>query len=183
MDNNRDRIVDLLAAHHKRIEAILSQLDATPPSDLQDYFCQLREELVRHEVAEEVVVYPVLRERADNGNEVADACIAEQSEAERALAAMESVQQDPDALRPRLEHLRSAVLAHAKHEERDVFALLTASVDENELVEMGRRYERALVAAPTHPHPHAPDSPPGNKILGPIAALADHLRDAMSRAA
>lgn len=182
-DTSRGTIVDLLAAHHKRIEAVLADLDATSQGDLKDYFCQLREELVRHEVAEEIVVYPVLRQHASNGNEIADACIAEQSEAEQALADMEDVQEDPTALRSGIEQLRSAVLAHAKHEEHDVFPVLASSVSHDELIEMGRRYERALVAAPTHPHPHAPDTPPGNVILGPVAALVDHLRDAMHRAA
>ena len=43
---------------------------------------------------------------------------------------------------------------------------------------MGERYERAKASAPTHPHPHAPNTPPGNVVLGPIAALADRIRDA-----
>jgi hypothetical protein len=36
--------------------------------------------------------------------------------------------------------------------------------------------------APTHPHPNAPDTPPGNMVLGPVAALADRFRDAMRKA-
>jgi len=36
--------------------------------------------------------------------------------------------------------------------------------------------------APTHPHPNAPDTPPGNMVLGAVAALADRFRDAMRKA-
>ena len=41
---------------------------------------------------------------------------------------------------------------------------------------LGQRYEKAKKAAPSHPHPHAPDSPPGNVVLGPIAAVFDKVR-------
>ncbi|HUR08087.1 MAG TPA: hypothetical protein VM347_36465 [Nonomuraea sp.] len=34
--------------------------------------------------------------------------------------------------------------------------------------------------APTRPHPSAPDTPPGNKLLGPATGLIDRLRDALS---
>jgi Thiamine pyrophosphate enzyme, N-terminal TPP binding domain len=34
-------------------------------------------------------------------------------------------------------------------------------------------------ATPTHPRPRAPDTPPGNRLLGPVAALFDKARDAI----
>jgi hypothetical protein len=36
----------------------------------------------------------------------------------------------------------------------------------------------AKATAPTHPHPKAPNQPPGNILLGPIAAIIDRARDA-----
>jgi hypothetical protein len=32
---------------------------------------------------------------------------------------------------------------------------------------------------PTRPHPHAPDEPPANVALGPVAGALDRLRDAV----
>jgi hypothetical protein len=40
-------------------------------------------------------------------------------------------------------------------------------------------YERAQQTAPTHPHPHAPDTPPGNLIVGSMTAVTDRVRDAL----
>jgi len=43
-------------------------------------------------------------------------------------------------------------------------------------VDLGSRYEKAKASAPTRPHPHAPDTPPANKMLGPIAVLFESAR-------
>lgn len=82
-------VVELLKSDHQRVEELLSRLDATPLSDLENYYCGLREELVRHEVAEELIVYPAFRELVPGGDLIAESCIKEQSEAEEALAALE----------------------------------------------------------------------------------------------
>ncbi len=39
---------------------------------------------------------------------------------------------------------------------------------------------KAKGLAPTHPHPHAPNTPPGN-IVGGAAAAVDKVRDAVRR--
>lgn len=63
-----------------------------------------------------------------------------------------------------------------------MFPLLRQYEDIDTRRALARRYERALAAAPTHPHPHAPDTPPGNLLLGPIAAVLDRVRDAVRQA-
>lgn len=65
----------------------------------------------------------------------------------------------PDSFRAQLSALRDDVLAHARHEEEDVFPALNTSADE--LKKLGERYEKALAAAPTCAHPHFPDTPRG----------------------
>ncbi|MGH9043272.1 MAG: hemerythrin domain-containing protein, partial [Acidimicrobiales bacterium] len=74
--------------------------------------------------------------------------------------------------------LRSSVLDHAAAEERNIFPLLQTVESQDARSRLGARYEKAKASAPTHPHPGAPDTPPGNKILGPIAAFFDRARDA-----
>jgi hypothetical protein len=51
---------------------------------------------------------------------------------------------------------------------------------EQDLVELGEKFEKAKKMAPTRPHPMAPDHPPANKILGPGAGLIDRMRDVLS---
>jgi len=168
-------IVSLLTADHRAVEQLF-ETSGTAITRESEEFALLTEELVRHEVAEEVVVYPAITSTAD-GQRIADACLDEQATAEQLLADMEK-QEDPVAFGASLDQLRAAVLAHAAHEERDVFPLL-AEADASQQAALSARYESAKTKAPTHPHPHTPDTPPGNTILGPVAALADRWRDAM----
>ncbi len=172
------KIVDLLQEDHKQVKSMFANLVGAEPSVRDELFCELVSELVRHEVAEEVVVYPTIRSDAPDGDAEVAPRLAEQSEAEEKLARMEKLDATSPEFAAELVELREGVLSHAQAEEQNIFPLLRALEGEDTLLEMGARYEKAKASAPTHPHPHAPDTPPGNKILGPVAALFDKARDA-----
>lgn len=172
-----DGIVELLMEDHRLVEQRLKEFDSAGASSRGELFWKLTNDLVRHEVAEELVVYPRLRD-LPGGGAIADARIGEQSEAEEQLAKMEKMDAESPEFVPELATLKVAVLKHAKAEEETAFALLRTGVSPEEQIELGMRYVKAKEAAPTHPHPHAPDTPPGNVLLGPVAALIDRVRDA-----
>ncbi len=171
-------IVNLLKSDHQEAKALLQKFDSTGPENREEYFCEVVQNLVGHEVAEELVVYPVIRE-SPSGDTVADARLSEQSEAEQLLADMESDDPSSAEFAQKFNKLRSAVLIHAEAEESTVFPLLERSTSADRRSSLGMHYNKAKDRAPTHPHPHAPDKPPGNKLLGPIAAMFDRARDAV----
>ncbi|SRR5579871_86354 len=176
-------VVDLLQADHLVAKQKLAAFPVGPGTvGRDDAFRALVELLVAHEVAEEIVVYPAVRECVPDGGRIADARISEQSEAEELLKEMEDRGVDDAAFDGLLARLRDAVLAHAEREEQTAFEPLRTHSSADQRAEWGEKYEKAKGAAPTHPHPHAPDGPPGNKILGPIAAMVDKARDAAHRA-
>jgi hemerythrin superfamily protein len=181
MTSSGTDVIQLLEADHRQAEQLLVRFDTTPASERDSYFCELVNELVRHEVAEEIVVYPAIRKDAPGGDAEADARIAEQSEAEKLLKEMESMDANSAQFETSFGHLRDAVLSHAQAEENGAFRLLQQSENPEARATLGQRYETAKRAAPTHPHPHAPDSPPGNTVLGPIAAVFDKVRDAVAK--
>ena len=170
-------IVTLLRADHEEAKRLLGELETIQAKDREDWFRTVASTLVRHEVAEEEIVYPQLRGSAPNGGEVADARLAEQAEAEQALAMLEKIDPSHPDFVPGMAKLRADVLDHATHEEREVFPLLEQYENAETRGVMGERYQKAKEAAPTHPHPHSPDRPPGNILLGPIAATVDRVRD------
>lgn len=171
-------IVELLANDHKEAKRLLEQINIAPPSRRENLFWELVPELVRHEVAEEVVVYPTIRSDAPDGDAEVEPRLKEQHEAEQMLSSMEKLDPASDEFGQKLSELRQDVLEHADAEEQHIFPLLLALEHDDTRAKLGARYEKAKASAPTHPHPHAPDTPPGNKIFGPIAAFADKVRDA-----
>jgi len=49
------------------------------------------------------------------------------------------------------------------------------------LDKLGSRVKGVKALAPTRPHPSAPDTPPGDLLMGPVVGLFDRLRDAASK--
>jgi hemerythrin superfamily protein len=172
-------IVDMLTQDHQEAKQLLIRVTSALPDAREDLFWSLVAELVRHEVAEEVVVYPTIRNDTRDSDVEVDARLAEQAEAEEMLAEMEKLDRASAEFGQHLEKLWGAVLDHAEAEERTIFPLLRAIEPDEARVQLGARYQQAKAAAPSHPHPHSPDTPPGNKVLGPIAAFVDHVRDAL----
>lgn len=172
-------IVTAVGADHRTVEAIFDRFSQTPTDEWGDLSCELVTTLVQHEVAEEEVVFPSVRRLAGADRRVVDARIAEQAEAEELLADMEAMTPGSSEFVRALSTLKTAVLAHAEREESEILPLLSAGEDAEERRRLGELYEKAKAAGPTHPHPHAPDTPPGNLLVGPAAALIDRVRDAV----
>ena len=172
--------VDLLTAQHDEVRQLFAQLDGggAGRSDLFDCLVRL---LAVHETAEEEVVYPALRRTGPEGERVAEARKAEEDEAKTMLADLEKLGVDGEGFDVQLELLRTAVLAHADSEEREVFPLLRRSLDAETLQSMRTALDAAERMAPTHPHPHGPESALGNLLVGPFVAVVDKVRDALRR--
>jgi len=174
-----DDLVGRLVEDHRAIASRFTEFHRLGTEGRAEWFWKLTDQLVRHEVAEELIVYPVLRE-IPGGVGVADARIAEQAEAECRLAQMESLDPTSDEFAVEQARLMVAVLNHAEREESEAFRLLPENVSSERLIALGNRYAAARNIAPTHPHTRLPDEPPGNKVAQPLAALIDRVRDAVS---
>ena len=140
-------------------------------------FSKLVKDLAAHEVADEETVYPALRAWVDGGDALAEARIEEQQEAQVLLAHMEKMEVGTREFRQSLTELKSAVLDHAQHEESEVFPALRREIAPERLRALGQAYVVAKALAPTHPHPHAPRTFPGNVLVGPAIAIVDRAYD------
>lgn len=137
-------------------------------------------ELVRHSVAEEEYLYPAVRKHVPGGDETADHEIQEHAEAEETMKRLEALEPSDAEFWPTVDRLMVQIRHHLDEEENDLFPRLRQACSEEQLVELGGKIQRAKKLAPTRPHPSAPDTPPGNKLLAPGTALVDRMRDALS---
>ena len=178
LDRETD-IVDLLIEDHQVLRLMFDRFDESMDTHQRErLFRELTTALVQHEVAEEVTVYPVLRKLGETGDAQADARIREQAAVEELLRSMEQLDVMSEEFTAGFRELTAAALGHAGQEESVAFPYLTGATTPAERAQMARRYERALPSAPSHPHPSAPDTPPGNRVVAPVLALADRVRDA-----
>jgi hemerythrin superfamily protein len=171
-------IVDLIGAQHDEIRRLFSQLQGGGDGRSDTFECLVRL-LAVHETAEEEIVYPALRKTGGEGERVAEARKSEEDEAKTLLSDLERIGVGGEGFDAQLEAVRMAVLEHAASEEREVFPLLRQSLDPETLEKMRTSFETAEAMAPTHPHPHGPESAAGNMLVGPFVAVVDKVRDAL----
>jgi hemerythrin superfamily protein len=172
-------IVNIVLEDHRTVQQLFERFNGDLDLNARDgLFRELTTVLVRHEFAEEDTVYPALRKLGEQGEWEADSRIHEESEAEELLRSMEQMDVMGEQFELAFHKLLGAVSQHAQNEETEVLPLLRESTSAEDRRRMGERYMHAKQSAPSHPHPHLPDSPPGNRITRPIAAIADRIRDA-----
>jgi hemerythrin-like domain-containing protein len=130
-----------------------------------------------HAAVEEQVLYPAVRKQLPDGEQQADHAIEEHQEVKETLAELEKVGASAPEATQLLHNLMSSVRNHVREEENDMFPRLRASLSANELEEMRDAVVKAKESAPTHPHPKAPSTPPGNIVAGAVARVVDKIRD------
>ncbi|WP_338900092.1 hemerythrin domain-containing protein [Streptomyces sp. TG1A-60] len=181
MGHGGDVIAELIT-DHREVEELFGRIEALAPGDKQrkDYVDQAVIELVRHSVAEEMYLYPAVRELLPDGDTVADKEIEDHAEAERTMKELEGAGAGDPEFDRLLGELMTEVRSHIRDEEDDLFPRLRAAASEDELMRLGDKVRQAKKTAPTRPHPSAPDTPPANKLLAPGAGMVDRLRDALT---
>lgn len=171
-------VVDLLIAQHQEVKQLFAQVREESDGRSEAFECLVRL-LAVHETAEEMVVYPALRSTGSYGERLADSRTAEESDAKQMLSDLEKLGVDGEGFDAQFQEFRMAVLDHARREEGEVFPHLRQSLDSEKLRSMRSALETAEKMAPTHPHPHGPESAIGNMVVGPFVAIADRVRDAL----
>jgi hemerythrin superfamily protein len=178
--NARSDIVTLLLADHEqiqhRLEAFRRDRADADPNSLRE----LISFLVAHETSEELVVYPAVRRHSAGGAAVAEDRLREQTEAAYLLRDIEKTPFGEADFWNLIDQLTTAVLRHAQAEERSFFRSLSVSLEAGENQKMAQKYIWAMKAAPTHPHPLTPHSPPLEVAITPAVALIDRARDRLS---
>jgi hemerythrin superfamily protein/ribosome-associated toxin RatA of RatAB toxin-antitoxin module len=174
-------VIDILVTDHREATDLLLQIrTATDPSTRRDLTDQLISELVRHAVAEEMYVYPAMKEHLADGEAAVEHDIAEHKELEQTMKELEGVEPSDPRFTSLLTQLETILADHVADEETEQFPKLRASIPREQLVELGQKVQTAKKVAPTRPHPGAPNAELFHKVVGPGVGLVDRLRDRLT---
>lgn len=180
MSESGDAIA-LLTSDHREVERLYEEFRRTGPDDAdrrQELANAIIRELSVHAIVEEQYLYPLTVEAVDDGDDLAEHSLDEHQAIKDRLAELDEMQASDAGYAAKLAEVIETVRHHVEEEEGELFPQLRQAVGAERLDEAGEQMRRAKAMAPTRPHPHAPDRPPGNKILGPLVAAADRMRDA-----
>jgi hemerythrin superfamily protein len=176
--NDRD-VVDLLLGQHDEIKSLFTQLQRVEGPGRRELFEDLVRLLAVHETAEETVVHPVARRALEAGEQVVEQRLEEEDRAKKQLAELYDLGMDHPEFNRRLQAFAAEVIQHATNEENQEFLRLRGTLDADRLRRMAGALKAAEAAAPTRPHPNAPESAVGNVLAGPPIAVFDRARDAV----
>ncbi|MFJ8849336.1 hemerythrin domain-containing protein [Streptomyces sp. NPDC102437] len=175
-------VIAELIIDHREVDGLFAKIEAQPAGDAQrrKLADELTIELVRHSVAEEMYLYPAVRKHVEDGDVIADKELSDHAQVEQHLKDLEGMAADDPQFDPLVAQLKLEVSGHVRDEEDRLFPLLAAACTPAALDELGDKVRTAKKMAPTRPHPSAPSTPPGNKLLGPGVGLVDRARDLLT---
>lgn len=176
-----------LSADHDRILALVAELTggsaepAAGPKQRKRIAGHLVEELSRHEVAEEIVFWPLVRERLEDGEPMIEVALDQESAGKRTLNELVHVSPGNEEFDTLAHTVAAHLREHITYEQNVVWPKLELKLTRQEREELGGKFERAERLAPVRPHPHMPADPRLLKTVGPAAAVLDRARNVLRR--
>ncbi len=180
-EQQRD-VIEILEHDHREVEQMFSELESLRGASTEEDRSRRKElteqvtiELVRHSVAEEVLVYPRVEDKV--GEEEVEHAREEHAEAEETLQRLEKLDADSPDFDDELATLMKEIRHHIEDEEGEMFAHMRQRIDADELRSLGEQVEAFKKVAPTRPHPNVPNEALPRLAAGPAASLFDRMRD------
>jgi hemerythrin superfamily protein len=178
-----DVIDELITDHREALELLRRIASTTDADERRELADTVISEVVRHSVAEEMYVYPAMREYMSNGDEAVKHDTEEHQELEEVMKQLEGVQATEPRFDALVQEMTDKLRHHAHDEESEQFPKLRERVPRDELIKLREKVDTAKKLAPTRPHPGAPHSELFHKIVGPGVGMVDRLRDKLTNRA
>lgn len=173
---SEDDVVTLLVRQHGEIRNLFDEVEASTGDARAEAFRRLVRLLSTHETAEEEVLHPYARRAFDGGEGVVEERLQEERDAKERLSRLDRMDPSDPRFMPELLALRTAVMAHARAEERYEFTHVIRATNAKQRATMAKALRAAEATAPTRPHPGV-ETGAKNMLLGPVAAVMDRARD------
>ncbi|KFE64834.1 hemerythrin domain-containing protein [Hyalangium minutum] len=177
--------IALLKADHKTVEALFRRFEQAGRNARKlkrKLVDQIVRELAIHAVIEEQVFYPAVRSKAADLEDTVLEALEEHHVVKWLLKELEHLPPEAERFDAKVTVLIENVRTHIAVEEQVLFPELRKVFEPSELREMAQMLALAKKAAPTRPHPRAPDSPPGNLAAGAVSSVLDMGKDALQAA-
>jgi hemerythrin superfamily protein len=176
-----DDVIDILISDHRDVTALIGEIrSVADPMIRRDLADTAISELVRHAVAEEMYVYPVMREYLADGEKAVEHDVEEHKQLEQSMKQLEAADVSSAEFDAALQKLDALLADHVQDEESQQFPELRLRVPQEKLTELAAKVQTAKKLAPTRPHPAAPNSELFHKLVGPGVGMVDRLRDKLT---
>jgi hemerythrin superfamily protein len=175
--------ISMLKADHKTVEQLFKRFEKAGDrahAQKRDIVDRIIEELSVHAAVEEQFFYPVARATVPQTEDVVLESLEEHHIVKWVLSELDSMSPEDERFDAKVTVLMENVRHHVKEEESEFFPKVRKELGRKALDDLGAAMARAKKTAPTHPHPRASDTPPGNLVVGTAAGVADRIGDTVS---
>ena len=132
--------IALLKQDHEKVKALLSELEPTTERAVKtrrELFDRLKAELTVHEIIEEEIFYPTLKEHP-KAREIVLEGYEEHGVVDTIMGELEALPVDDETWGPKAKVMIENIEHHIEEEEGDMFKKARQVLDEDELQELGR---------------------------------------------
>jgi hemerythrin superfamily protein len=177
---DRTDAIRLLTRDHAQITRLLAQIDDQPDAD-DMLVHQVIRELSIHDSIERQYLYPLVRDRLEDGPSRFQHLLSEHAAITRLAADLDVYRFHDGARAAWLQQLVITVRTHIEAEEAGVLPALAARMTREELIDLGLQLEVARAKAPTRPHRHSVATGVGARVSRVVVGPMDRTRDALSK--
>src|SRR5579871_794093 len=173
----------VLAEDHRHVLQLLEQLTSgsgEPNGETRERKALAEQVAIaesKHEAIEELCFWPVVRQRLEDGEQLAARALGQEQEGKELIHDLDHVTAGVDEFTTLVQRLQSEVRDHITFEESQVWPRLRLTLTDEELEEMGAALVAAKRTAPTRPHPKTPPDPRVLATVGPAVGMIDRARD------
>jgi hemerythrin superfamily protein len=175
--------ITLLKNDHKTVAALFKRFEQAGDkafTEKRAIVDKIIEELAIHAAVEEQLFYPVTRATVPKVEDIALESLEEHHIVKWVLSELDTMSPEDERFDAKVTVLIENVRHHVKEEEEDYFPKVRDELGRNALNDLGEAMAEAKKAAPTHPHPRSPDTPPGNLVVGTAAGVVDRVGDTVN---
>ena len=175
--------ITLLKNDHKTVAALFKRFEQAGDkafAEKRAIVDKIIEELAVHAAVEEQLFYPVTRATVPKVEDIALESLEEHHIVKWVLSELDDMSPEDERFDAKVTVLIENVRHHVKEEEEDYFPKVRDELGRNALNDLGEAMAEAKKAAPTHPHPRTPDTPPGNLVVGTAAGVVDRVGDTVN---
>jgi hemerythrin-like domain-containing protein len=176
--------ITMLRDDHKRVRGLFKRFEQAGDNALKtkrEIVDRIIEELSVHSAIEEQVFYPAVRSAVEQAEDDVLESLEEHHVVKWVLSELEDMEPEDERFEAKVTVLIENVRHHMQEEEQEMFPEVRKAFSPSELRDLGETMQAARDAAPTRPHPRAPDTPSLNLIAGQVAAVLDVGKDALAK--
>jgi hemerythrin superfamily protein len=176
--------IAVLKADHRSVEKLFKEYEKAGERALAtkaNLVSEIIRELSVHAGIEELVFYPAAEKAAAHTKPLVLESLEEHLGVKRLLADLEKMKPTDERYHAKVTVLIEQIRHHVEEEETDLFPAVVSGLSQERLAALGDELAKAKALVPTRPHPHAPDTPPGNLVAGLVSGVIDKARDAVDR--